>query len=79
PEKIVACFLRYLEHGGLRVSRAEFEENLAAKLADDVFLRDLPPLLGVGISHDPAAAFAQVREVLLSRLPERAPRRGRRR
>ncbi|MGH8681873.1 MAG: nucleotidyl transferase AbiEii/AbiGii toxin family protein [Burkholderiales bacterium] len=79
PEKIVACFLRYLEHGGLRVSRAEFEENLAAKLADEVFLRDLPPLLGVGISHDPAAAFAQVREVLLSRLPERAPRRGRRR
>jgi hypothetical protein len=79
PERIVACFLRYLEHGGLRVSRTEFEENLAEKLEDRVFLSDVPPLLRLGISYDPAAAVAQVREVLLSRLPERAPKRDRRR
>lgn len=79
PAKVVACFLRYLEHGGLHVSRAEFEENLAEKLEDEVFLRDVPPLLGVGISYDPAAAFARVREALLPHLPERAPKRDRRR
>ena len=42
PDRVVACFLRYLEHGGLRVTRTEFEENLAAKLEDEVFLRDVP-------------------------------------
>jgi len=79
PDRVVACFLRYLEHSGFRVTRTEFEENLAAKLADEVFLRDVPPLLGIGISYDRAAAFARVREVLLARLPERASKRGRRR
>ena len=79
PDRVVACFLRYLEHGGLHVTRMEFEENLVAKLEDEVFLRDVPPLLVPGISYDPAAAFARVREVLLSRLPERAPKRDRRR
>ena len=70
PDRIVACFLRYLEHGGLRVSRTEFEENLAEKLEDRVFLSDVPPLLRLGIAYDPAAVVAQVREVLLA--PARA-------
>jgi len=35
--KIVDCFNRYLEHEGLRVSRAEFEANLAEKMEDPEF------------------------------------------
>lgn len=45
PKRIVTCLLRYLEEGGLRVSRAEFEANLAAKLADPMFTRDIELLL----------------------------------
>lgn len=74
PAQIVACFLRYLAHGGLAVTRAEFEDNLADKAQDQAFLRDVPPLLAAGISYDPVAALARVREVLLSKLPERAPK-----
>jgi predicted nucleotidyltransferase component of viral defense system len=79
PAQIVACFLRYLAHGGLAVTRAEFEDNLADKAQDRAFLRDVPPLLAAGISYDPVAALARVREALLSQLPERAPRPRRRR
>jgi predicted nucleotidyltransferase component of viral defense system len=70
PEKVVACFKRYLENDGRRVTHAEFEENLAEKIEDKVFLGDVPPLLALGVSFDPAAALERVREAFLSRLPE---------
>ena len=70
PEKVVACFKRYLENDGHRVTRVEFEENLAEKIDDKVFLGDVPPLLALGVSFDPAAALERVHEVFLSRLPE---------
>lgn len=76
-EKIVACFLRYLENDGRRVTRAELEENLAEKIADKVFLGDVPPLLALGVSFDPVAALERVREALLSRLPEGGSERKR--
>lgn len=69
-DKVVACFTRYLESDGRRVTRAEFEENLAEKIEDKVFLGDVPPLLALGVSFDPTAAFERVREAFLSRLPE---------
>lgn len=76
-EKIVACFLRYLENDGRRVTRAELEENLAEKIADKVFLGDVPPLLALGVPFDPVAALERVREALLSRLPEGGSERKR--
>lgn len=79
PGQVVACFLRYLAHGDLAVTRAEFEDNLADKTQDQAFLRDVPPLLAAGISHHPVAVLARVREVLLSQLPEGAPQPRRRR
>lgn len=69
-EKIVVCFKRYMENDGLRVTRPEFEANLAGKIDDKVFLSDVPPLLAVGVSFDPAGALERVRDTLLSRLPE---------
>lgn len=45
PVQIISCFLKYMEHEGHRVSRAEFEKNLSEKLHDPRFLEDIGPLL----------------------------------
>lgn len=42
---VVACFQEYIAHGGGTVSRAQFEENLLAKLATPEFTADLPVIL----------------------------------
>jgi predicted nucleotidyltransferase component of viral defense system len=68
PERIVSAFSRYMEHGGHRVSRAEFEQNLEDKLRDPQFNGDLGPLLGAGFEWDSAAAAARVRAHLIERL-----------
>ena len=52
PERIVRAFLKYIEHSGHSVSRAQFEENLARKLADPQFYADIGPLLASGFSWD---------------------------
>jgi len=67
--RIVQCLTRYMENDGLRVSRREFEQNLAEKIEDAVFLGDVPPLLALGTSFDPPAALRRVQEALISRLP----------
>jgi hypothetical protein len=67
-EKIVACFSRYLEHDGLTVLRAEFEENLNGQLRDRSFLNDIQPLLPTGVSYDVAGAGALVGERLITLL-----------
>jgi predicted nucleotidyltransferase component of viral defense system len=58
--RVVTCFHRYLEHDGLRVSRAEFEMNLHEKLTDRTFLGDVTPLITRASDWDvdAAAAFA---------------------
>jgi len=48
PARIVAAFREYMEHGGHRVIRTQFEENLAAKLTDPRFTADIGPLLSTG-------------------------------
>ena len=78
-DKVVACFARYLEHDGRRVTRQEFEENLAEKIEDEVFLADAPPLLALGTTFDPRAAFERVRAAFISRLPEGASARKKKR
>ena len=45
PERVIDCFLRYMENEGRRVSRAEFERNLLAKLDDPRFIADIEPLV----------------------------------
>ncbi len=69
PERIVTCFLRYLEEGGQRVSRAEFEANLAAKLVDPMFARDIEPLLSPRVKWNLEDAGRYAREELLVRVP----------
>jgi predicted nucleotidyltransferase component of viral defense system len=77
--KVVACFTRYLEHDGLRVTQTQFEKNLAEKIEDEVFLGDVPNLLALGVSFDPPMALRRVRDALVSRLPEGASRKRARR
>lgn len=68
-KRVVECFRRYLDHSGLRVSRAEFEANLEEKLSDARFLGDISPLLAPNSSWDLADAERYAREELLARLP----------
>jgi predicted nucleotidyltransferase component of viral defense system len=67
--RVVQCFLEYLNQSGLRVSRAEFEANLAAKLVDPVFAQDVTPLLGPGVAWDLEDAARYVQRELFVRLP----------
>lgn len=75
PARVVECFTRYLEHEGLRVSRAEFERNLDEKLDDDVFLPDISPLIAPDVSWSVAEAVALMRDRILPLLPG-APWKG---
>ncbi len=67
-KRVVQAFVRYLERDGTKITRAEFEENLAEKLDDPAFERDLKPLLGPGVIYDPREAHRAVFERLLSLL-----------
>lgn len=69
PDRVVSCFLAYIEAQHLRVSRAEYEANLAAKVEDRRFLRDTAPLLAPGVAYDPVEAYTAVMDVLVTRLP----------
>ena len=67
--RIVAIFLKYMEQEGHRVSRAEFEANLAGKADDPAFAADIAPLIAAGVAWGLDAAIAAVREELVARLP----------
>ena len=72
PEQVVACFLRYMEHEGRAVSRAQFEQNLHGKQADPAFMGDIVPLLSAAVEYNPSEAMRQVRSRLIDHLPGEA-------
>ena len=45
PARIIEVFSAYMDHGGHRVTRAQFEHNIDAKLRDPAFAADIGPLL----------------------------------
>jgi predicted nucleotidyltransferase component of viral defense system len=69
PERIVRVFAKYMEADGARVSRAMFEQNLAAKRRDPVFTADMTPLLAHGHLWNFEDAFERVWSDLVARLP----------
>jgi predicted nucleotidyltransferase component of viral defense system len=69
PEQIVSCFLKYMEHEGHRVSRAEFEKNLREKFNDPRFLEDIGPLLMKSSGWDFHKAADFVMDSLVACLP----------
>jgi len=69
-EKIIQCFDHYMTHVGAKITRAQFEANLTAKLSDDYFTTDWAPLLAIGApAFNAHAAGEHVRTVLLAPLP----------
>lgn len=70
PEKIVECFVRYMEYSGRKIRRKELLTNLQEKMSDGRFLSDVPALIRAGIHYDPIVAFAHVSEELISLVPD---------
>ena len=70
--KTVECFERYLEHEGHRVSRAEFEANMAGKMSNPAFHGDLDPIVAVGplrhVTTDLDAGYLCVHAAFITRL-----------
>jgi hypothetical protein len=58
-----------MKEGGLKVSRAQFEGNLAAKREDREFRADMGPLLRPGTEWPTEMAFDLVSSALVTRLP----------
>lgn len=69
PDRVVSSFQHYMEHGGHKVSRAEYEENLLRKMADPFFARDLGPLMIAEKNWDSREAADFVMNKLVARLP----------
>jgi hypothetical protein len=69
PERVVEAFSAYMYHGGQRVTRAQFEENLSGKLEDPQFTGDISPLLAAGMEWEIHQAAQIVASRLITRLP----------
>jgi predicted nucleotidyltransferase component of viral defense system len=69
--QVVALFGEYLRRTEQRVSRAQFERNLAQKQRMPEFLGDITPLLPTGSGYDVESALALVRRRLIEKLPGR--------
>ena len=69
PERIVAAFSKYMEHGKHKVTRALFEKNMAEKLLDPEFTADIGPLLADGYAWDIETAAPLVSSRLIELLP----------
>lgn len=69
PERVIGCFLHYLDQEGHKVSRAEFEKNLCEKLGDPMFIADIGPLVVDDMGFDPAVAAELVLERLTILIP----------
>lgn len=74
PARIVECFGLYLERAGVRISRAEAEQRMFAKLASPTFLIDMRPLLPADraalLTNEAAkTAFTRVFSQLVALIP----------
>lgn len=69
PARVVDVFTKYMDAGDTKVTRAMFEQNLAAKRRDAGFTADMSPLLSQGMSWSFDAAFDRVSRELVALLP----------
>lgn len=70
PIRIIAAFSEYMDKGGHYVTRALFDQNLAAKLHDPLFIADIGPLLAPEYRWDIADAAQAVSSQLIALFPE---------
>lgn len=76
PAEVVSCCEHYLALDELRVTRAQYEENLLKKMEDREFLEDVDPLLASSVDYAPARACDLVMSELVPEL-EGDPWQGR--
>jgi predicted nucleotidyltransferase component of viral defense system len=76
PDGIAEAFAAYMEHEGKRVTRAQFEQNLTAKLRHAQFTADIQPLLASAYTWERDKAAQVVWQRLIAVLPG-APWKGR--
>jgi predicted nucleotidyltransferase component of viral defense system len=69
PARVVEAFTKYMAAEHQRVTRAVFEQNLAAKLGDPRFAADMSALLAQGRTWDLPEAAKRVSAALIARLP----------
>jgi predicted nucleotidyltransferase component of viral defense system len=69
PPKLIDCFQRYMAEGGHLVTRALFEENLAAKRTMPDFKKDVELLLRPDLTWDFDIAMDIVLDRLIATLP----------
>lgn len=70
-QKIVDCFLYYLNKETLQISRAEFERNMHQKLKDKIFLEDVIALLPPNREYNHETSYTHVHKELIGLLPEK--------
>jgi len=68
PARIIVAFSEYMRRQGHRVTRAQFERNLDAKMRDPQFTADIGPLLATGFVWDIKAAAMVVSSRLIELL-----------
>jgi predicted nucleotidyltransferase component of viral defense system len=69
PTLLVEAFVQYMALGDARVTRAQFEANMAAKIGDASFLEDVATLLRTGLRYDPYEAWRRVHTAIVTLLP----------
>jgi predicted nucleotidyltransferase component of viral defense system len=69
PDRVIAVFSEYMSRDGHRVTRAQFEKNIAGKLHDPEFVADMGALLSAGFTWDIKTAAPLVLSRLIERLP----------
>lgn len=70
PNKIIAVFYAYMEHGGHAVTKKQFEDNIVAKLQDNNFASDIGPLLAAGYEWDLSSMSQKVNDILICLLTD---------
>lgn len=68
PRRIVEAFRRYMTAGGAKVTRTQFEKNLALKLSSGPFSSELLPLLAPGVRYEAREAARIIGDRLLALL-----------
>ncbi len=67
---VIECFRKYMDYGGHKVSRAEFEMAMHEKRNDPDFTSDIEPLLPIGSpKFDPHKTMDELGQRLVSLIP----------
>jgi predicted nucleotidyltransferase component of viral defense system len=69
PRRIVVAFLKYMEHDGHTITRAQFEANVSTKRTDPQFIADISLLLATDYEWNAESAAGVVSSRLIELLP----------